>query len=977
MGQFYGRGVRESLRRAIRPLHYENRRDPTIVTAMALEITLLGAPTVRRDGRPVTFDTRKATALLAHLALADRPRPRDSLCELLWPGHDPDRARGALRRTLSTLRGGIGEEWIETAGDAIRLAGADGADPEVDVRRFRDLAREEGSTEELEAAIATFGGEFLEGFGLRDSPEFDDWQIAEAEGLRREMVAVLRRLVVMLAAAGRNEEALPHCRRWIEADPMHEPAHRELIRLYAATGDRAAALGQYRECVRILSRELGVAPLAETVDLYEQVSQGALPADVPPEPAPVGAVGSSTPPVELPLVGRVDDLRALIAAHAKVGEGGRLAVVEGEAGIGKTRLADELARHVEEMGGVVLTARCHDDEGSLSYGVVVELLRDGLRLSDGDGWADGVGPEHLADASLLLPELRRLRADVPEPAPLSGPGGQLRLLEAVASVLGAICDGPRPGVVLIDDAHACDAASLDVITYLGHRLRERRLLLLLSWRTERVPPGHRLRRLSVELSRDERALVVAPSRFDAEEVGELVRAASPEYADHDLERRVFLESEGLPLFVSEYLAAMRDGGGESIPQLPGEVRNVLLTRIETLNAVTRQVLGAAAVVGRSFDLETVREASGRSDEEAVSAIEELTGGGVVRELPGTAALYDFSHDKLRALVYEETSLARRRLLHGRVAAVLDRRRPRGESAALVALHLREAGDADGAAGSYLLAADHAASLHANADAIGHLEVALALGHPDPVGLQERIGDLKLLTGDYAGALDALESAAAQSRPARRAVLEHKLGEVHARRGAWDRAESRFLAALDVAEAGDDALRSSIEADLALTYHRTGRGKEALAAAEEALRNAESSGDLRARAQAHNVLGILARSAGDLDGAASELERSLSLASELGDDHARAAALNNRALVCRDAGEHDRALELTVAALKISAARGDRHRQAALENNLADLHHAAGRRDESMEHLKRAVAIFSEVGADEATRLPEIWKLVSW
>ena len=139
---------------------------------MALEITLLGAPCVERDGEPVTFDTRKAMALLAHLALAERPRSREALCSLLWPTHDIDRARGALRRTLSTLRTGIGDEWIQVAGDSLALRRGRGL--ELDVERFRALAEDGAPEERLSEAAALFSGDFLEGFSLRDSPEFDD-----------------------------------------------------------------------------------------------------------------------------------------------------------------------------------------------------------------------------------------------------------------------------------------------------------------------------------------------------------------------------------------------------------------------------------------------------------------------------------------------------------------------------------------------------------------------------------------------------------------------------------------------------------------------------------------------------------------------------------------------------------------------------------------------------------------------------------
>ena len=160
---------------------------------MALEISLIGPPRVTRDGQPVSFDTRKAMALLAHLALAERPRSREALCELLWPGHDPEHARGALRRTLSTLRKAVGEEWIDTTGDSIALVR--GAGLELDVERFRELAAEDASLERWPRPLRCSPAGFLEGFALRDSPAFDDWQIGEAGALERELAAALRRLV--------------------------------------------------------------------------------------------------------------------------------------------------------------------------------------------------------------------------------------------------------------------------------------------------------------------------------------------------------------------------------------------------------------------------------------------------------------------------------------------------------------------------------------------------------------------------------------------------------------------------------------------------------------------------------------------------------------------------------------------------------------------------------------------------------------
>ena len=942
--------------------------------APALEISLLGPPRVSRDGRPVSFDTRKATALLAHLALAQRPRSRDALCELLWPSQDSEHARGALRRTLSVLRTAVGEEWIDAAADSVALR--DGAGLAIDARRFRSLARPGATLQELEQAVGLYAGPLLEGFALRDSPEFDAWLAFEADTLARELGAALGRLVRALLERGEYGVAIPYAQRRLALDELHEPAHRELIRLYALSGDRAAALAQYRQCVRTLSRELGVAPVDETAALFEQVSEGTLVAPEARPTAPVRAgVRPRRGPRELPLAGRHDELEALMRAHESATPDGCLAVIEGEPGIGKSRLARELAAAVGRRGGTVLAARCHDDEAGVPYGPVVDLLGEALRAGGG-AISESLSPARVADASLLLPELASLHPGLPASAALTGPAARARLLEAVAAVLAVAARGPAPGLIFVDDIHAADDATLDVVTFLGRRLRGRSLLLALAWRSEAVPPGHRLRGLAAELARDGAATLVGLSRLDEREVSRLVRSVQPEPRP-GLERRVYIETEGLPLFVAEYLAAIGQEGDLAQGEMPRELHDLLESRLTGLSPIARQLLEAAAVIGRSFDLDGARAASGRSEAEAADGLEELLGRGLVRELGEAQPAYDFTHDKLRALVYEQISLARRRLVHRRVADALLRAAPGDERSSIVAQHLRLAGDHAGAAEHHRRAAEQAASVLAHRDALAHLDAALALGYPGAAELQERSGDLRTLAGDYTGALSAYETAAADRSGAALARIEHKLGGVHQRRGEWARAERRFAVALEQLGDEDAAIRSRILADLSLTLHQAGQSERAGVIASEALALAESGEDERAQAQAHNLLGVLARGDGRHDVARHELERSLTLAERLGDPSARTAALNNLALVARDAGELDRALTLTEEALALCSADGDRHREAALENNLADLHHAAGRADESMAHLRRAVAAFAEIGGDEASRLPEVWKLVSW
>src|SRR5688500_8826734 len=233
-----------------------------------LVISVLGAPRVARGDEVVTFDTRKAIALVAYLAVTGRPQRRETLAALLWPEADDSRARSALRRTLSVLRKGLGEEGLRTGRDEVELV--DGEDVVVDVRDFL-TGLESSEVTDVAAAASLWRGDLLAGFTLRDSPEFDAWQVREGERLRRLLAAACARLVDAHSAAGRVDDAIVHAERWLDLDGLHEPAHRALMRLHAQRGDRAAAIQQYRQCVRVVDEELGVAPLTETTVLYDAI----------------------------------------------------------------------------------------------------------------------------------------------------------------------------------------------------------------------------------------------------------------------------------------------------------------------------------------------------------------------------------------------------------------------------------------------------------------------------------------------------------------------------------------------------------------------------------------------------------------------------------------------------------------------------------------------------------------------------------
>lgn len=915
-----------------------------------IEVSLLGPPRVERAGALVPFDTRKALALLAHLALSDRPRPRDALADLLWPSTDPEHARGALRRTLSTLRTAVGAESVESTRDHILLVKGSGL--VVDVDRFRALR----ASGDLDGAATTFSGELLEGFAVRDAPEFEDWVRIEADALNRELASTLADLAASREQAGDPRGALPVVRRWLGLDPLHEPAHRALIRLYASTGDRAGALSQYRECVRTLSRELGVPPLAETTALYDAVNRGSF-NTVPRSPVPAGPPAV---PARPPFVGRSDQLESLLTAYGGLGPDGRLAVVEGEPGIGKTRLTEELVSALGARGGRSLVLRAHEDEAGLAYAPLVEALR--VQARAGTSWLEHVADASVAQAARLLPELGAGLPVEREAGDLEGPGAETRFLAGLWDVVAAAVTGDADGTVVVDDVQWADDATLALLSYGLRRLAGRPVLVVVTWRT---PFDHPVRRTAAEVARTGGGVVCRLGRLGRDTVTELVAATRPDEVTGDLASRLWEKTEGVPLLLVEYLRAL--GPDSEDMTLPDGVRDVLRARLGPVSETGRQILSAAAATGRAFDADTVRAVSGRTDEETVTALEELVRRGLVREGPDA---YDFSHEQLRTLVYDDTSLARRRLLHARAAEVP------GTPWGAVARHLHLAGRDAEAAAAHWRAAEQARAVYANAEALDHLLRAAALGYPERTRVQTAVADLRTVLGDYSGALQSLEEAAAGAEPADLSTVEHRLGRLQHRRGEWALAEAHLRAALEAMPATDLAARSAVTADLSLTVHAGRDTVRARDLAREAAALAEQAGDDRARGQARNLLGMLATADGDLDAAVSELRESHALAERVGDADLRVAALNNLALAHRARGDLAGATAMTQEALELCIGLGDRHREAALHNNLADLMHASQRPEEAIAHLKSAVAIFAEIGDGDGPR-PEVWKLVRW
>ena len=925
-------------------------------------------------------DTRKATAILALLAVERRPYARDELAAMLWPESDDEAARGALRRTLSVLRTALGDRWLRVDRSTVALA-AHGGGVWVDLAAL-EAGASAGDPSSLAEAAALARGPFLAGFSLRDSPDFDDWRATRAVTVERRIVDVLERLVSAAEAVGDPAAAVAAATRLVELDPLDEPARQRLMAALARGGDRAGAIREYRATVTMLERELGVTPLAETTELYDAIRderfgpvrvadspQGKPETDAMRSPAPVEAPG------QLPMMGRRRELALLRDAHRSSAPDGRVGSVTGEAGIGKSRLAETLVAAATGDGAITLMARAFPAEGSIAYAPIVELLRSGFARPGAAGRLVDVAPASLAEVERLVPLPDGLTAGAAAAGRTDSPAARARLLEAIATVLTATVSGPVPGIVAVEDVHWADDASREALLYLARRLTDRPLLLLLTWRPEDLDAGTTA--FVSAVGGLPAATSVRLERLDDVVVSALVDAAAAAGLPTWDAATLAAESEGLPLYVVEALLA---GPGADRHAPPRGVRALLRERLASVGETAGQVLAAGAVIGRSFDLRTVRGASGRSEDEVVTALEELVHRGLVREVAsGGEPAFDFGHARLRDAAYEEVGLARRRLLHRRVAEVL-RADPAGRDdpgrLAQVAGHELAAGRDAAAADAYREAGLLARGVYANREALEHFGAALALGHPDAAGLQVEIGEVRAALGDYVGAVVALEAAAGLASAIEMPELELRLGHVHARRGDVATAASHLDAAL--AHAGP-RLRAAVLVERGAVALRAGDLELAARLADEALGTPAGIDDVRTSGAASRLSGLVALRRGELDAARTALRAALAAAQrgEIADPGASIAARNGLALVEAAAGDRDASIALLEEALVECRRTGETHLEAAVENNLADQLRAAGRVEESMAHLKRAVMLFAEVGGRPGELEPEIWKLVSW
>lgn len=920
-----------------------------------LDIRLLGPVHVLVDGRPIAVDTKKAIALLAYLAAGPQQRSRDHLADLLWADSDASRARAALRRTLSVLRRSLGGRWLDSDRSVVGFVPdehtrIDLAEFEVDAatRHDHDAADVcERCAEPLGAAAARYRGEFMHGFGVRGAPEFDDWMLRTAEHVRRTAATTFERLSAVHAAGGRYNDAVAAARRWLDVDPLHEHAHRTLMLLHAWSGNQAGSAEAYRACVGVLDRELGVEPMEETTELYEAI----LDHDLPRAPAPPRTTRvAPTPAPARPLVEREEPMAVL---RGLVDRGSGVAIVEGETGLGKSRLIEQLAADLEGTGATMLFGRSYRAETGVAYGPVQSLIDHVL--------ADEAFEERLGvESPHIVAELARLRPSLGDPpsSSLAEPGAKARFFAALGDLIGLF--GP-PVVLAFDNLHWADTATVEWISSLSHRLVDEPLVLVLTLRPEEMPTEEAVTRLVEDLASRAQRVVLEPLSLGA--TATLVELAGLDTPAEDVHRW----TGGLPLFVAEYLAAASSGRSET----PTAVRRLLVERLHQLSPVSRQVLGAMAVIGSAAPADMVLAVSGRSEEELLAALDELLARAIVVERADGAL--DFVHEQLREAVLGEATIARRRALHRRTAAYLQETSVGpGRHAAAIAHHHRETGDESASAEWSEIAAVAAVAVFAFVEALEHYRLALAMGHEHPGGIHRAMGDLHTMLGDYGSALSSYRNARSHlplGEDGEAAQVACAVGEVYRRLSRWEAAIHAYEEAWQLES--DLTQRVRIAVGLAHAFHRLDRTDEATSMARRALDLAEAGGSTQAQALAHNLAAMVAVDAAER---AHRLDVALTMADEPVE---RMAVLNNLAIAASSGGDHLRAVALGREAATLAASLRDRHRAAAIHGNLADFLHRAGDEEGAMAELKTAATLFAEIGEDPQSLQHEAWMLTEW
>jgi DNA-binding SARP family transcriptional activator len=621
-----------------------------------LEICLLGTPEIQVSGAPLMLNHLKARALLYFLAASAGAHSRQYLAALLWGESGASQALHSLRSSLYRLRQALRPQQVDSAlvidGE---MLGLQPALYRSDVIEFRRLLAQ-GGDGPLSQAVALYRGPLLQGFSLVDAPEFEEWARLEEQHLSLACLAALDQLADGAEARQDWAAASGYLQQMIGLDPLAEMPQQRMMRLYLRQGEISLALRQYYQFENRLQEELNLAPSTETRRLlYDALRRQREPAALP-----AASPGSSIrQPRQLPFTGRADLLQQLNAICQDVQAGrGATVLLQGEGGIGKSRLLDELASGLASAAPpwMLLQGACSPFDDPLSYSPFLEALQNGVP-GDPSTWAPPAG------------------------SPGAGGGFSWSLLQTLR-----LLSRSAPLLLAIEDLHWANSSTLNLFGLISMRIHHLPVLLVGTVQhAEAIPALTRL----ITLGRRRGALhLLSLTPLTREDIAALLGAAGldPQSADVLIEW-LHARSTGNPFLLAEILAQLRAeaillpaGDGWLLDtirwlrwrttfNLPETAHDLVAWRLANLSPQARHLLCVLAVAGQPLAVSVLRQFPGVPGEILPALVDDLANRGLVVEPPGAALA--LPHHLLRETLLHHLSDLRRRTLHQQLAQALE------------------------------------------------------------------------------------------------------------------------------------------------------------------------------------------------------------------------------------------------------------------------------------------------------------------
>ena len=632
-----------------------------------LQIRLLGTFELHYGGVPVTtVEAARLQSLLAYLVLhRTAPQLRHHVAFLFWPDASEAQARTNLRKLLLLLRRALldADRFLQVTAKTIQWRSD--AHTDLDVDRFEQCCATDSSTA-WEHAIDLYRGELLPSC-------YDDWIFPAREKLNQMFVETADRLIQHLAATNEPKRAVKYAQILLRHDPVRETTNRQLMRLYMHLDDRASALRVYHNCVTVLRRELDVEPSEETRSLYQQiVAAESVSSEIPPDTEHPVAEAPVAEPADT-LTGRHTEWQKLQTLWRQLEpKKPRFTSITGEAGIGKTHLAEAYLHWATHLGATVAQTRSWSGEGRIAYAPITTLLRSEamqLQLSRLDNvWLNQI--------TRLLPELRADYPNLAEPNPLNEDRQRQRFFDALA---WAITLSPAPHLILFDDLQWCDRQTLEWLRYFLRGDYGKALLVVGTARVEEIEENGALAELLLSLRQAGQLSELELSPLGRADVTSLATQISGQHLTPELANQLHRKTGGNPLFVVETVrAGIRedvDAHAETwmlldqADAIPSRIRAVIQGRFGQLSPAAQDTAAVAVAIGCSFTFPYWRQRAGKKTLILIRSVDELWRRRIVREQSVDA--YDFSHDSIREVVYDQLSPIRRRILHRNIGQAIE------------------------------------------------------------------------------------------------------------------------------------------------------------------------------------------------------------------------------------------------------------------------------------------------------------------